>query len=72
MPVQINRDSTSCYARWGNQGKKYYYKCGSDISRANAKRKSLAQGIAIGDFPKTRASSLMEQLKEIIKKGKLC
>lgn len=50
MPVQIKSENGKCYARWGNQGAKYYYKCGSKIARENAKKKAIRQGIAIGDF----------------------
>ena len=50
MPVQYGKDQEGCYARWGNEGHNYYYKCNSDIARKNAGEKALAQGIAIGDF----------------------
>jgi hypothetical protein len=63
MPVQTNSDNKGCYARWGDQGHKYYYKCGSQISRENAKTKARQQGIAIGDF-----STTLMALKKIINK----
>jgi hypothetical protein len=50
MPVQIGRDEQSCYARWGDQGHKYYYKCGNSLARKNARKKAIAQGIVIGEY----------------------
>jgi len=50
MPVSYGKDSTSCFARWGDQGHKYYYKCGSALSRSRAKAKAVDQGKAIGEF----------------------
>lgn len=50
MPVQLGRDGQSCFARWGNQGAKYYYKCGNQTSRDTAKEKAYKQGIAIGEY----------------------
>jgi hypothetical protein len=47
MPVMTGKDSKGCYAKWGNSGKKYYYKCGSKISLEHAKEKALRQGRAI-------------------------
>jgi beta-galactosidase GanA len=49
MPVQIGKDSNSCFARWGKQ-KKYYYECGNEQARERAKDKALKQGIAIGEY----------------------
>lgn len=48
MPVQINKDSKGCYARWGQEGKKYYYECGNDKEQKEARKKAVAQGVAIG------------------------
>ena len=50
MPVQFGKDKEGCYSRWGDQGHKYYYKCNSDIAKESSKEKSIAQGVAIGDF----------------------
>jgi len=50
MPVQIDKDKDGCYARWGNQGKKYYYKCGDEIERGKAKKKAVIQGIASNEY----------------------
>jgi len=47
MPVMTGKDSKGCYAKWGKSGHKYYYKCGSTVSRENAKEKALTQGRAI-------------------------
>jgi soluble P-type ATPase len=50
MPVQIGSDNQGCYAKWGDQGHKYYYKCGNRVARDNARKKAVAQGVAIGEF----------------------
>jgi len=50
MPVQINSDKQGCYARWGDNGHKYYYKCNNSIARKNARSKAQSQGIAIGEY----------------------
>jgi hypothetical protein len=46
MPTQTGQDTQGCYARWGNHGKKYYYKCGDKAARERAKDKADAQGRA--------------------------
>ena len=48
MPVQLGKDKTNCFARWGKQGKKYYYPCGNEALRNEAKQKAYEQGLAIG------------------------
>ena len=48
MPVQLGKDKTNCFARWGRSGKKYYYTCGNETARNKAKQKAYEQGIAIG------------------------
>lgn len=50
MPVDINKDSQGCFARWGVEGKKYYYECGNEEERNKAKEKAYKQGYAIGDL----------------------
>lgn len=50
MPVQVGSDNNGCFARWGEQGHKYYYKCGNSIARKSAKKKALMQGVAIGEY----------------------
>ena len=50
MPVQVVSDSKGCFARWGQEGKKYYYKCGSVLSKNRAKAKAREQGLAIGEY----------------------
>ena len=47
MPLQRGKDNQGCWIRWGDAGKKYYYKCGDDRSREPAKNKALEQAIAI-------------------------
>jgi len=48
MPVQLGKDKTNCFARWGRSGKKYYYTCGNENARKKAKQKAYEQGLAIG------------------------
>lgn len=50
MPVQVSQDSKGCFARWGKRGKKYYYECGNEAALSRARKKALAQGVAIGEF----------------------
>ncbi len=47
MPVMIGKDSEGCYARWGKEGKKYYYECGNTQAREKASNKAKEQGKAI-------------------------
>lgn len=47
MPVKISQDEKGFFARWGNEGKKYYYKCNDVSARNEAKRKAFIQGLAI-------------------------
>jgi len=47
MPVHTGKDSKGCYARWGEHGKKYYYKCKDKESRERAENRALQQGRAI-------------------------
>ena len=56
MPVKLGSDSQGCYAKWGEMGHKYYYKCGNPVARNAAKKKAIKQGIAIGEFAGERIS----------------
>jgi len=47
MPVMIGRDNDGCYARWGEQGKKYYYECGNLEARKKASERAKEQGRVI-------------------------
>ena len=47
MPVTTGKDNKGCFVRWGNSGKKYYYRCGNLIARARAKKKAEVQARAI-------------------------
>lgn len=53
MPVQVRKDKDGCYARWGNEGKKYYYPCNDTKKEGDAKKLATIQGIAIGDYKNT-------------------
>lgn len=50
MPVNLGKDKDGCFARWGKQGAKYYYECGNETERLNARKKAIAQGVAIGEY----------------------
>jgi hypothetical protein len=50
MPLQTNKDSQGCYARWGNKGKEYYYTCDDKKDKIEAIKKAMAQAVAIGEF----------------------
>ena len=56
MPIQTGSDNNGCWTRWGDQGHKYYYKCGNAIARKNARKKALAQAVAIGEFIEDKIS----------------
>ena len=47
MPVNLSRDKSGSFARWGKLGKRYYYIPNNKISRERAKLKALKQGQAI-------------------------
>lgn len=47
MPVRRGDDSRGPYYRWGEKGKKYYYKPGDKASRTRARNKAARQGRAI-------------------------
>lgn len=63
MPVKIGSDNQGCYAKWGDQGYKYYYKCGNVLARKKAKKKAVAQGVAIGELVKL---TLQERFSAVI------
>lgn len=62
MPVQIKRDSRGCFARWGENGAKYYYECGNAIGQRTAKKKAKAQGIAIGELKDVTINDRFQEL----------
>lgn len=47
MPVRFGKDSEGCYAKWGEEGAKYHYKCGDESARERAVSKAKEQGRAI-------------------------
>lgn len=50
MPIQnCSKDGSPGY-KWGESGTCYTYSPGSEASRNAAKKKALAQGIAMGDI----------------------
>lgn len=50
MPIQSCSSDGKPGFKWGEGGKCYTYTRGSEFSRKEARRKALAQGIAIGDI----------------------
>lgn len=48
MPVKLGEDKEGCFAKFGDEGKKYHYECGNKEERKKAKRKAILQGVAIG------------------------
>jgi hypothetical protein len=50
MPVQLGSENGKCFARWGQEGAKYYYECGNEVARNAAKEKAYKQGVAIGEY----------------------
>lgn len=54
MPIQSCSSDGKPGFKWGEGGKCYTYTAGSDFSRKEARRKALAQGIAMGDIDITR------------------
>jgi len=58
MPVNSCSDNGKPGYKWGDAGKCYTYAPGNDKSKTAAKRKALAQGIAIGDIDIQRANEI--------------
>jgi hypothetical protein len=54
MPVKVMSDDNGCYAKWGDAGHKYYYPCGNDSARKEAKQKAYLQGLASGEVKQKR------------------
>ena len=58
MPVQSCSSDDKPGYKWGDGGKCYTYDPNSESSKAEAKKKALAQGIAIGDIELERANEV--------------
>jgi hypothetical protein len=50
MPVQIGKENDKCFARWGDEGAKYFYSCDNERAKNIAEEKAYKQGVAIGEF----------------------
>lgn len=50
MPIQKCQIDNKPGFKWGKQGKCYEYEPGNEASQEDAKKKAIAQGVAIGDF----------------------
>lgn len=69
MPLQyINKDG-SCYVRYGNKGKEYTYQCNNEASKEAAKKKALAQAVAIGEFAEQSFNDYPDSVKNNAKRG---
>lgn len=58
MPIQKCSDNNKPGYRWGDSGKCYTYDPNSESSKNEAKKKAMAQGIAIGDIELERANEV--------------
>lgn len=58
MPIQSCSDNGKPGYKWGDSGKCYTYTPGSESSKSEARKKALAQGIAIGDVDIERANEV--------------
>lgn len=59
MPISRHKDSEGCYYQYGDSGAKYHFPCDNDKAAMAAKKKAIAQAIAIGvtdAFAGTRVS----------------
>lgn len=72
MPVNSCSDNGQPGYKWGDGGKCYIYNPKDEKSKVSAKKKALAQGIAIGDIEiksikKNKVDELLKSLKEWFK-----
>jgi hypothetical protein len=58
MPIQSCSESGQPGYKWGDEGKCYLYNPSSESSKKEARRKALAQGIAIGDVDLERSNEV--------------
>lgn len=58
MPIESCSESGSPGYKWGDEGKCYIYSPGNEESKNSARRKALAQGIAIGDIDLERSGEV--------------
>jgi hypothetical protein len=58
MPINSCSDNGKPGYKWGDAGKCYIYNPDSEESKKTARKKALAQGIAIGDIDITRANEI--------------
>lgn len=69
MPINNCSDGGKPGYKWGDSGKCYLYNPNSDSSRVEARKKALAQGIAIGDIDIKYLKKEIEELKTITTSG---
>lgn len=65
MPVNSCSDSGKPGYKWGEAGKCYIYNPESDASKMSARKKALAQGIAIGDIDIKMLKEELDKLNEV-------
>ena len=67
MPVNPCSDNDKPGYKWGDAGKCYIYNPNSESSKKEARKKAVAQGIAIGDIDISRLNSFDDNMKGIEK-----
>ena len=65
MPIQSCSDGGKPGYKWGDGGKCYLYTPGNDQSIASARKKALAQGIAIGDIDISKLKEELDKINEV-------
>lgn len=65
MPINSCSDGDKPGYKWGDAGKCYIYDPNSDSSKTSAKKKALAQGVAIGDIDVKYLKKELELLNSV-------
>lgn len=65
MPIQSCSDGGKPGYKWGDGGKCYLYTPGNDQSITSARKKALAQGIAIGDINISKLKEELDKINEV-------
>jgi hydroxymethylpyrimidine pyrophosphatase-like HAD family hydrolase len=50
MPLKQGQNKDGCYWKYGENGAIYNYKCGDKQASIKAKKKAIAQAVAIGEY----------------------
>jgi hypothetical protein len=65
MPLQTGKDNEGCFIKYGDQGTKYHYKCGDEVQRKEARKKAIAQAVAIGEFAEQSYNDYPDSVKKV-------